>query len=1173
MGKKWNKGLSLFLALTLILALIPCASFAGGDGGAGGNAGQNGEAVLQSVVHRDAVSSARPNASQEITLTVPYGYDNFLDLSQGMTLSYDTSVYSSAVASFESGSEAEVGGSGVTMTITYQRTGNESNFFTTDYTVYVKRQTYEAPSFSGTLTIRSAITEQCVLSVSDFDSKYEMNDGNSLDKIVITGSHPSFGSLMYKNPSGAWNTYEAETEITMADIQAGKLKFEATMPGSTIYYVDGYQAGASEVVGRITLKIIVIAGTTIDKITMGSISSLGYAKLPKSEICSKFKELTGAELNEIKFTLPSSSNGKLYSDYNADSASGTAVTGSAYYTAGQLENITFVPNDTYSGTVNLSYSAYAKNDPTEYKGTIAVPVSGVSYGLTDITATVYQDKTLAFSSSIASTVKSRYKSKSGTEMTAVSFQLPQSSEGVLYEKYSSASSNTKASEGKSYSASALSNFYFVPKSNYAGTLTLIYTATDGTTEYNGKIKITVRASSVAEITDTITMDETWDFPKSDINTKVKNASGISSGTALDYIVISSVPSKGKVCYDSGSSISSGSTKYYYKGSSSKKYLEKLSYIPAAKGTYTIGYMAYDVNGNSYSGKISLDVEESDTDLQLISYSADKGEKITFKVSDFTAALKKETSVALDYIKVSLPSSGRGTLYYDYTSSSKYDSQASTSTKYYSSGSSKKLISKLTFVPKSSYTGYFYLEYTAYDDDGDTYTGKIKITIRDEDSASGDIETLTYTIKNTDSQKFSASKINTELRKITSSSLDYVKFTLPESKYGKLYYKYSKSSSSNTAVSESKKYYRNPSSSELDLSEVSFVPNSDYSGKVTISYTAYDGDGDSYEGFIKITVEEGSDSELGVLTYSLKNDQMITMPSGDINTKFQKKDGDSFEYVKITPPSGACGVLYESYTSQSNFGAVVTSSGKYYRTKSPYLYNVTFVPKSAFKGTVDLKYTAYDSQGDSYSGIVRLTITDANNQEEKGGSKYFKDVTASYDSWATVQIDSLYSRGIVQGSGGYYRPSSKITRGDFMLMLYRAFGLSKYASKADKTFKDVSQSSYYYDAVCIAKGLGIAKGDEKGRFNPNANLTRQDAMTLVDRTMDVLGKNLKDGTASDLSKFTDRSAISSYAYTSVATLVKAGAITGYTQNGVTKFKPKENLSRAEMAVILYRVMAL
>ena len=68
------------------------------------------------------------------------------------------------------------------------------------------------------------------------------------------------------------------------------------------------------------------------------------------------------------------------------------------------------------------------------------------------------------------------------------------------------------------------------------------------------------------------MDETWDFPKSDINTKVKNASGISSGTALDYIVISSVPSKGKVCYDSGSSISSGSTKYYYKGSSSKKYL-------------------------------------------------------------------------------------------------------------------------------------------------------------------------------------------------------------------------------------------------------------------------------------------------------------------------------------------------------------------------------------------------------------------------------------------------------------------------------------------------------------------------------------------------------------------------------------------------------------------------
>lgn len=82
------------------------------------------------------------------------------------------------------------------------------------------------------------------------------------------------------------------------------------------------------------------------------------------------------------------------------------------------------------------------------------------------------------------------------------------------------------------------------------------------------------------------------------------------------------------------------------------------------------------------------------------------------------------------------------------------------------------------------------------------------------------------------------------------------------------------------------------------------------------------------------------------------------------------------------------------------------------------------------------------------------------------------------------------------------------------------------------------------------------------------------MALVYRTMDVVGKNLTAGTSSDLTQFSDRSLISAYAYTPVATLVKSGIIKGTTDsNGNYKVNPKSNLTRAEMAVVLYRVLDL
>ena len=167
------------------------------------------------------------------------------------------------------------------------------------------------------------------------------------------------------------------------------------------------------------------------------------------------------------------------------------------------------------------------------------------------------------------------------------------------------------------------------------------------------------------------------------------------------------------------------------------------------------------------------------------------------------------------------------------------------------------------------------------------------------------------------------------------------------------------------------------------------------------------------------------------------------------------------------------------------------------------------------------------------------------------------------SWAEDAIETLYNAGIVNGqSADKYGPAASIKRGDFMLMLVRAYGLT-----ADTTdnFEDVASGSYWYDAIATAKALGIAKGDGTN-FNPGSSITRQEAMTLLCRTLEVVGKDLSSYTA-DLSAYSDGDSVASWAAVSVRTLVGAGVING--KDGA--IDPMGSMTRAEMAVALCRAL--
>ena len=175
-----------------------------------------------------------------------------------------------------------------------------------------------------------------------------------------------------------------------------------------------------------------------------------------------------------------------------------------------------------------------------------------------------------------------------------------------------------------------------------------------------------------------------------------------------------------------------------------------------------------------------------------------------------------------------------------------------------------------------------------------------------------------------------------------------------------------------------------------------------------------------------------------------------------------------------------------------------------------------------------------------------------------------DVTS--DHWAYTAVEYCYAHNIVTGiSPTEFGRDHQIRRGDFILMLYNALGKPAASGKAD--FTDVSESDYYYTALSWAQGAGLATGTGDGAYSPTAPITREQAFTILRQALPLLGKDCPDGDLSVLDQFSDRDQIADYAKPHTATLVSQGLVSGK-GDGID---PKGNLTRAEMAAILYKAI--
>ena len=231
---------------------------------------------------------------------------------------------------------------------------------------------------------------------------------------------------------------------------------------------------------------------------------------------------------------------------------------------------------------------------------------------------------------------------------------------------------------------------------------------------------------------------------------------------------------------------------------------------------------------------------------------------------------------------------------------------------------------------------------------------------------------------------------------------------------------------------------------------------------------------------------------------------------------------------------------------------------------------------------DMKYN-YNGMYHWRYGICGLSLEDVYNvNEEKhtfvddvckcgkksvttsGESESIGYVDVKKGDWYEESVDYVTGNEIMNGMGeSQFGPNTSMTRAMVVTVLYRMSN-STYSGKSG--FIDVSEVSYYASAVAWASENGIVKGIGDNSFAPDAEVTREQLITILYRYAKYTKTTLKVTKNSNLSEYEDYEKISEYSLEAFEWGYEEKIISGRTE---TTLNPKGTASRAEVATMLMR----
>ena len=585
----------------------------------------------------------------------------------------------------------------------------------------------------------------------------------------------------------------------------------------------------------------------------------------------------------------------------------------------------------------------------------------------------------------------------------------------------------------------LSDLSFVADSSFtSGSITLSFTLYGGTgsrtnQSTTGTLKITSGKSSSTtskgDITYTVKAGEEVAFDEDDFQKLYDKSS--CTGT-FKYLVFDR-PSTSE--YANGTIYSRYGKRNETSFSRSALNGNTFGYSDYADDDYDLSDLSF-VADKSFSGSITLSFTlyggtgsrtNQSTTGTLVITSGNSGSSRSYYVGNIRCSVTPGTALQINpndiarYFKkcsgggnlmyvtlTSLPTAG--SLYYNYYGTSQYGASSRTQMTaasaagrmfaYSPSAKTEYALSELTYIP----SGANYctaIGFTAYGGNGQSYTGSILISV----STQAVPEIYSVTTKGT-SVSFPATAISSAVSGATGASLSSIQLLdLPATTSGVVYY------GSSVANTTSQYAYAN-------LSQLRFVPNSNFTGSVSIPYVALNSRGTAmamgqFSIGVVSSVKKFSDVATTTWCYKYVTElSSANIISGYSNGSFHEKNTITYgAALKLI-------MLAAGYGEQAPTVKGSTFSGYLAKAKADGL--VTGNPK--LNGSITRLQIAQIA-----SKALKLSTTNLSNK------KPFTDTNDVY-------VQALNAAGIIEGyfSNGTstYKPNSTLTRGQVSAIVWR-----------------------------------------------------------------------------------------------------------------------------------------
>lgn len=240
-----------------------------------------------------------------------------------------------------------------------------------------------------------------------------------------------------------------------------------------------------------------------------------------------------------------------------------------------------------------------------------------------------------------------------------------------------------------------------------------------------------------------------------------------------------------------------------------------------------------------------------------------------------------------------------------------------------------------------------------------------------------------------------------------------------------------------------------------------------------------------------------------------------------------------------------------------------------------IYSIPYTPDKEESGY--LYAVSVDEQGNaaritnSAYDVNTKSIIFTSNQFQAGGVGYtqgnpFTDISTH---WAKEAMDYADGRGLITGtSNTVFSPDDNITRGMLATALGRLANVDPGLYQTN-SFTDVSSDSNAAPYADWANKKGIIKATGNGQFLPDQPVTREEmALILQNYTKAVMSCPLS--ITRDAINYDDNASIDSVYKKAVTSMQQAGVIMGEKNNN---FNPKNNVTRAQASMMLYRLVKL